>query len=55
MSNSSNANNNDTNNEDKRKNIWLAGRFALNEKEAAIFIINEARHLLKVNTLQYYF
>ncbi|XP_003248103.1 DNA polymerase theta isoform X1 [Acyrthosiphon pisum] len=43
----SNTNNNNTNDEDKRKNIWLAGRFALNEKEAAIFIINEARHLLK--------
>jgi len=28
----------------------LAGRFALNEKEAAIYIINEARHLLKVRT-----
>lgn len=44
------SNNNDNKNEDVRKNIWLVGRFALNEKEAAIFIINEARHLLKVRT-----
>ncbi|XP_025417440.1 DNA polymerase theta-like isoform X2 [Sipha flava] len=43
----SNVNNNNTNDEEKRKNIWLAGRFALNEKEAAYYIINEARHLLK--------
>ncbi|KAE9543083.1 hypothetical protein AGLY_002994 [Aphis glycines] len=43
----SNINNNNTDDEDKRKNIWLAGRFALNEKEAAIFIINEARNLLQ--------
>ncbi|XP_025201896.1 DNA polymerase theta isoform X2 [Melanaphis sacchari] len=42
-----NVNNNNTDDEDLRKNIWLAGRFALNEKEAAIFIINEARHLLQ--------
>lgn len=32
----------------KRKSIWLAGRFALNEMEAASFIINDARHFLKV-------
>lgn len=44
----SNVNNNNTNDEENRKNIWLAGRFALNEKEAAFYIINEARHLLKV-------
>ncbi|XP_050523380.1 DNA polymerase theta [Daktulosphaira vitifoliae] len=39
--------NNNMDDEEKRKNIWLAGRFALNEKDAATFIINEARHLLK--------
>lgn len=41
--------------EEKRKNIWLAGRFALNEKEAAIFIVNEARHFLKVHIFVYFF
>lgn len=45
----SNVNNNNTEEvEENRKNIWLAGRFALNEKEAATFIIQEARYLLKV-------
>ncbi|VVC24751.1 Hypothetical protein CINCED_3A009416 [Cinara cedri] len=42
-----NENTDDVNDEEERKNIWLAGRFALNAKEAAIYIINEARQLLK--------
>ncbi|XP_050442500.1 DNA polymerase theta [Adelges cooleyi] len=42
-----NITNNNTDEGENRKNIWLAGRFALNEKEAAMFIVNEARHLLK--------